>query len=226
MTPSMLIAWSAKNKIGFITGDIPRPKTGDTKMRLWDRCNDMVKSWILNGGEREIKESILFCPTAKDMWSDLVERFEQYNNAKHYQEHDQLNQMGQGGDSISVHFTKLKKLWDELRSIFTLPVCKCEAHDQLVKHEENQRVIKFLMGFNDGYNTTRGNILMMTPLPSLNVVYSILIQKEKQRDIVAPSPLNLDVSAMAARVWNGQQRYNGGQKQYYPSNNFRGQGSE
>jgi len=51
------------------------------------------------------------------------------------------------------------------------------------KREQNQKLLQFLMGLNDDYNAIRDNILMMTPLPSISQVYSMLIQEEKQRQI-------------------------------------------
>lgn len=39
------------------------------------------------------------------------------------------------------------------------------------------------MGLNDAYSSVRSNILMISPLPSVNQAYSLLIQDEKQREI-------------------------------------------
>lgn len=38
------------------------------------------------------------------------------------------------------------------------------------------------MGLNETYTGIRGQILMMTPLPSLNQAYSLLLQEENQRN--------------------------------------------
>nr|XP_009804863.1 PREDICTED: uncharacterized protein LOC104250028 [Nicotiana sylvestris] len=46
------------------------------------------------------------------------------------------------------------------------------------------------MGLNDIYSAVRSNILMLTPLPSVNQAYSLFIQDEKQREIhVAQHPV-------------------------------------
>ena len=45
---SMLVSLSAKNKLGFIKGTIPTPNETDATYQIWQRCNDMVLSWIFN----------------------------------------------------------------------------------------------------------------------------------------------------------------------------------
>jgi len=39
------------------------------------------------------------------------------------------------------------------------------------------------MGLNESYTSVRGNILMMTPLPTLSQIYSLLTQEERQRQV-------------------------------------------
>ena len=39
------------------------------------------------------------------------------------------------------------------------------------------------MGLNDSYNAVRGQILLMKELPSVQEVYSLIIQEEKQQEI-------------------------------------------
>ncbi|XP_074294421.1 uncharacterized protein LOC141622275 [Silene latifolia] len=169
----------------------------------------MVISWILSSLSTEIAETMLYYDTAKQIWDELEEQFEQFSGAKLYQVQDQLNQLVQGSDPISVYFTKLKRIWEELRNIRCLPPCSCGARQQLLKHEEDRKVIKLLMGLNDAYKTMRGNILMMSPMPSINGVYSLLIQEEKQREISSHTPLNMEASALAAtRSLGNRQQFN------------------
>jgi hypothetical protein len=41
---SMKMALTAKNKLGFIDGTIPKPSSTDTLFHVWTRCNTMVFS--------------------------------------------------------------------------------------------------------------------------------------------------------------------------------------
>lgn len=55
-----------------------------------------------------------------------------------------------------------------------------KAHDD---QREEDRLMQFLMGLNDSYNTVRSNILMMSPLPNVRQAYSLVIQEETQRQM-------------------------------------------
>ena len=46
----MCIMLNAKNKLGFINGTLKQPDISVSvqKHGLWQRCNDMVLSWLLN----------------------------------------------------------------------------------------------------------------------------------------------------------------------------------
>lgn len=64
---SILISLSAKNKLGFIDGTLPAPATTDVAWNLWNRCNDMVTSWLLNSLSKSIADSVLYSKTAQDL---------------------------------------------------------------------------------------------------------------------------------------------------------------
>jgi len=102
------------------------------------------------------------------------------NGAKLYQVQQEMCNISQGASDISTYYTKVKSLWDELDD---LPACSCSSAEKILKREQNKKLLQFLMGLSLDYNTIRGNILMMCPLPSISQVYSMLIQEEKQRDI-------------------------------------------
>src|ERR1044072_7875547 len=53
----------------------------------------------------------------------------------------------------------------------------------------------FLMGLNDTYNQVKSQILLMSPLPPMNRVFSLVLQEEKQRFLTAPSVPNLAFAA-------------------------------
>jgi len=73
---SMLIVLEAKNKLGFIDGTIVKPEDPDL-LRLWSINNSTIIAWIMNSVSKEIAASILFGGTAKDIWQDLKDRFQQ-----------------------------------------------------------------------------------------------------------------------------------------------------
>lgn len=180
---SVTIALSARNKLGLVDGTIDQPNQADTTYGAWERVNNMVISWILNSVEKDIADSLLFCNNAREIWKELENRFEQSNGTQLFQLQKELVSISQGTNSISTYYTKIKKIWDELFCQCILPVCTCGVASQIAKFQEDQKLIQFLMGLNESYLLIRGNILMMTPLPTVSQAYALLIQEERQREV-------------------------------------------
>ncbi|XP_033517648.1 uncharacterized protein [Nicotiana tomentosiformis] len=63
----VVIALSAKNKLGFINGSLVIPTADSGLQKHWARCNDMVLSWLLKSLSKEIAESVLYSQSAKDL---------------------------------------------------------------------------------------------------------------------------------------------------------------
>ncbi|XP_024195778.1 uncharacterized protein LOC112198922 [Rosa chinensis] len=171
---AMKISLSAKNKIGFINGTIKETSVEKKpdEHALWQRCNDMVLSWILNSLEPELQDLVLYCTTPHAVWEDLRERFALGNAPLIFQVQRDIYLIKQGQSSIAAYYTKLKGLWDELASYNTI-TCTCRAQN------DRSKLMQFLMGLNESYAATRGQILLMNPLPSLRQAYASLVQKEK-----------------------------------------------
>jgi len=180
---SMLISLSAKNKLGFINGTILIPGESDPKYMLWQRCNDMVLSWILNSLNQELANSVLYVETPSEIWLDLQERFSQGNFSHHYQVQRSIVELQQNQDSIFTYYTKIKTLWDELKMTSPAIQCTCGGMKQLSNSEEKMRR-QFLMGLNENYSAIRGQIMLMQPLPTVKKAYSLLCEEEKQRGLV------------------------------------------
>ncbi|PIN05129.1 hypothetical protein CDL12_22326 [Handroanthus impetiginosus] len=62
-----------------------------------------------------------------------------------------------------------------------LPSCSCESSRMYQDHMQQQKLLQFLLGLIDSYNQAKSQILMMSPLPTVNQAYSMLIQEENQR---------------------------------------------
>ncbi|XP_059310549.1 uncharacterized protein LOC132061883 [Lycium ferocissimum] len=143
------------------------------------------------------------------------QRFGKSNGAKLYHLQKELSSLVQGNSDIARYFTKLKRLWDELDALNVVISCSCacvcEGKSNLMKSLEDQRLIQFLMGLNDIYTQARGNILMMNPLPSMDLAYSLLLQDENQREMYTNSNHTTEsASFMVTSQGRGYQR-NGNQ---------------
>lgn len=178
---SMTIALSVKNKLDFVTGDLPQPPATDViRFKAWNRNNNIVISWILNSISKEISSSVIYLKTASAIWNELKERFQQSNGPRIFQLKRDLMNTVQGQDSVSTYFTRLKVLWEELSNFdthCTCGLCTCGGAKEI------EHTMMFLMGLNDSYAQIRGQILLMDPIPAVNRIFSLVIQEERQREI-------------------------------------------
>jgi hypothetical protein len=64
-------ALAMKNKFKFVDGSIPIPEEDDLLYAAWERCNNLVHTWIINSISPSIAQSVVFIENAVDMWNDL-----------------------------------------------------------------------------------------------------------------------------------------------------------
>ncbi|EPS74737.1 hypothetical protein M569_00012 [Genlisea aurea] len=87
----------------------------------------------------------------------------------------EINSLRQGDLTLMNYYVKLKRLWDELSCIVTVPYCECDAKKictcQVAKKaleiENGNRLIQFLMGLSDVYDAVRKKVLVIDPLPTV-----------------------------------------------------------
>ncbi|GAV75210.1 LOW QUALITY PROTEIN: UBN2_3 domain-containing protein, partial [Cephalotus follicularis] len=77
------------------------------------------------------------------------------------------------------------QLWDEYASMVTLPSCGCATSKAYIEHDQQQKLLQFLMGLTDSYGGIRSQLLMMNPLPIVGQAYSLISQEESHRGIIA-----------------------------------------
>ncbi|VFQ68600.1 unnamed protein product [Cuscuta campestris] len=114
---SIKIALISKMKIGFINGMCRKPDTASPNCAQWERCDNMVFSWILNSIQPDLAEAFLYATSSQELWNELMERFGESNGPLIYQIEKKIADIRQNNDPVGVYFTKLKKLWDELTNV-------------------------------------------------------------------------------------------------------------
>ncbi|KAF5456987.1 hypothetical protein F2P56_021127 [Juglans regia] len=196
-------AISAKNKSGFINGILKKPIIESDPLYLpWIRCNDMVVSWILNSVAKNIGSSILYIDNAADMWKDLQDRFSQGNRPRIFQLRKAISSLKQDQKSVSDYYTDLKSYWDELANYRrNFSQCSIETLKFLEVIQQEEYVIQFLMGLSDSFNSIRSQILLLDPFPSINKVISLVLQEEKQREVILDTsvPSLESIAALTAK---------------------------
>jgi len=79
------VALSANNKMSIFTGEYEKPESNSPLLPLWERCNGMVISWLLHSVDKDIASSMIYTPTAAQIWKDLSQRFSFGQGTKIYQ---------------------------------------------------------------------------------------------------------------------------------------------
>ncbi|XP_056697935.1 uncharacterized protein [Spinacia oleracea] len=210
---SMMIALSARNKLCFVDGSLNQPASNSANFRIWNRCNDLVISWILASLEPSIARSVLYLKTAREIWLDLGERFCQSSGPQLFSVQQKLYDLNQEDDEhISSFFTKIKLLWDQLDGLDPLPSCvctgcNCTLTQKLLKSQQDQRLIQFLMKLNEKYDHSKSTILMMTPLPTISRAYGLLLQEEQQKEVNSSRNHGLESTIFAARKFTENKAY-------------------
>uniref|UniRef100_A0A803Q475 Retrotransposon Copia-like N-terminal domain-containing protein n=1 Tax=Cannabis sativa TaxID=3483 RepID=A0A803Q475_CANSA len=182
---AMQLAISVKNKLRFLDGSIPKPPSTDYSLyNAWIRNNNIVISWILNSVSKEISSSLLYDESAAAIWTDLKTRFHQRNGPHIYNLRKGLMNLRQDNQSISMYYTKLKTIWEELsnyRPNYTCNGCTCGGVKKLQEHHHMEYIMSFLMGLSDHFTQIRSSILLMDPLPEANRVFHLVTQEENQK---------------------------------------------
>ncbi|KZV30418.1 hypothetical protein F511_13002, partial [Dorcoceras hygrometricum] len=114
---------------------------------------------------------------------DLRERFHQSNAPRIFQIKRLLADLHQGAMDINSYYTKMRILWDELKNFQPISVCRCGAMKEWLDYQNQECAMRFLMGLNDSCAQIRAQILLMNPLPTISKIFSLAVQKERQRSI-------------------------------------------
>ncbi|XP_075492410.1 uncharacterized protein LOC142530459 [Primulina tabacum] len=156
---AMIIALRAKNKTGFIDGTCKRPPCDQPTLHKWER-----------------------------FWTDLKEQYDKVNGSRIFSLHREIGRLTQAGNTVSSYYCQLKQLWDECSLLVVLPSCECATARQYIVHDQQKKLLQFLMGLNETYISIRSQILMMSPLPSVGQAFSIISQEESHRSLSTAEP--------------------------------------
>lgn len=119
----MSLALSTKNKLGLVTGKYKTPGIDSPYFYSWQRCNDMIITWMLNSIAPKIHSSLVCVTLASEIWNDLHVRLTQSNGPRLFEIKKELSELTQDNLSISAYYTKFKKLYDDFLSFSCTEMC-------------------------------------------------------------------------------------------------------
>jgi hypothetical protein len=216
---SMQRALGAKNKLPFINGTLPEPDHDDLNRNAWERCNHLVHSWLINSVSDSIAQTLVFHDNAFEVWEDLKERFSKVDRIRIAQLRTSLHTLKQGNKSVLDYFTEMKALWEELHSHRPLPAChcpyacKCDAVKLPKTYRVEDQIIQFLTGLNEQFSVVKTQVLLLDPLPTLNKVFSLVIQEESNNASV-PAMVTLDDSSVSINAFDARKSQGRGKGGY------------
>lgn len=208
-------ALATKNKFKFVDGSIEVPREEDLNFAAWERCNNLVHSWIVNSTAPSVAESIVFIENAIDVWNDLKDRYMRGDRIRVAQLQQEIANLKQGNRKVTEYFIELRGLWEELEQYRPMPQCNCPipcscvAIRNVKTFKLEDRVIQFLIGLNDEYQSVASQILLMEPMPMINKVFSMIMQQERKTQYAIPSSVN-DETGILVNVVDGSKSYGRG----------------
>lgn len=143
------------------------PHDDDLNRAVWERCNHLVQSWLINSVSDSIAQTIVFCDTALEVWLDLKERFSKIDRIRIANMRFSINNLKQGAKSVLDYFTEMKSLWEELSSHRPIPNCSCIhpcccVASRVAKTLMNEdQIVQFLTGLNDQFPVVRTQVLLL-----------------------------------------------------------------
>ncbi|KAG2270373.1 hypothetical protein Bca52824_064928 [Brassica carinata] len=122
--------------------------------------------------------------TAEAIWKNLLSRFKQ-DDAPRYKNYVEL-------------------------PVCTCGHCECNAAMLWERLQQQSHVTKFLMGLNDAYEQTRRHILMLKPIPTIDEVFNMVSQDERQKNLKHAVPMespSVNRTSHASQGAQGSQNY-------------------
>lgn len=198
------MALGVKNKLGFINRYLPIPTSDYLDFNKWTRNDYIVLSWLTFSMEPIIADSFMFASSARELWSDLSDRFDKSNAPLLYELHISLSRIEQQNLSIAEYYGKFKFVWDKLQvledhlycSCGALAHCTCNLLKKAWDAVETKKLNQFICGLNKGYDNMKTNILSMDLLPTVLKAYHMLQQIEEHHNLDTPVNKISDVSAL------------------------------
>ncbi|PKI60600.1 hypothetical protein CRG98_019076 [Punica granatum] len=192
---AMLIVLWARNKLPFIDGTLQKLGEDNLLRERWERCNSTILAWMFNTMEGGLQAMVTYAVDARNLWEDLKERYSEGNQARVFQIKTEISLLRQEGLAVQDYYGKLKLLWDELEFYLEHPGCCCGARATIAAQKKTEKCYQFLMGLTGEFNTICSTILSIESIPSLNKVFNMVANEERQR-IIARSQESAPESAV------------------------------
>nr|GEY38201.1 putative Gag-polypeptide of LTR copia-type [Tanacetum cinerariifolium] len=175
-----------RNNYAFVDGSCLKSTyaTSNVLSLLWDRCNAMVLTWIMNYVSHEVYMGLVYSDNCGVVWKELQETYDKVDGYVVYNLLQKINTGKQGGSSAADYYHRLNSLWREFEGLTKLPKCTyevrctCDASKELLVHQQIMKLMQFLMGLDECYQ-----LVTRDPLPDVKDAYNIISREEFHKGI-------------------------------------------
>nr|GEY94570.1 hypothetical protein [Tanacetum cinerariifolium] len=169
---AMKMDLQARNKFSFVDGSCLKETyaTSNVLSTHWVRCNVIVLTWLMNYVSQNVYMSLVYYDNVASVWKELKSTYDQVDGFVIFNLLQKVNNAKQGGSSVTDYYHRLNSLWREFDALTKLPKCVCEvkcsctASYELVLHQQLMKLMQFLMGLDDCYQSIRSAFLTRDPL--------------------------------------------------------------
>ncbi|GKA81335.1 ribonuclease H-like domain-containing protein [Tanacetum coccineum] len=187
----------------------------------WDRCNAVVLTWIMNFVSSDVYMGLVYSVDVASVWKELKSTYDKVDGSMIFNLLQKISSIKQGGSSVADYYHRLNSLWREFDALTKLPTCTCDANKELGLHNQLMKLMQFLMGLDDCYQSVRSALLTRDPLPEVKDAYTTVSREESHRGIPEPSNVTeskINATSFAAKGFNVNKRNN-----FSSNNNSKGE---
>lgn len=197
------------NKVGFIDGTIPTPIEDHPEYRACQCIDAIIKGWITTTIDMEIRNSVKYATTTRQIWEYLQERFRKESVPRAYELKRILTNMREEKHYVPSYFIMMRGIQDEIESTspsptYTCDNCSCNLGKRLIESKETERIYEFLIGLDDKFRTIKTQILITKRMLNLGTVYHLVVEDEQQKNISATRKPVVIVEAAAFQIRQSQ----------------------
>ena len=153
-------------------------------------------SWLINSMNNSIAEIYLLYSSAQAIWDAITLASQMFH----------LRTRSQNLRQGAQYFNNLTKLWQEL-DLFA-PQSWHDPKDAAIYRKilARERTYDFLAGLDRTLDDTRGRILGIKPLPSLDEIFAEVRREGSRKHIILSLSSSMDSSALAVRQFDGRNK--------------------
>ncbi|GJT50511.1 ribonuclease H-like domain-containing protein [Tanacetum coccineum] len=202
---AMKLALQARNKFGFVDGSCLKDyyASSDVLSAKWDRYNAMVLTWIMNVVSQDVYMGLVYYDNVASVWKELNETYDKVDGSFVYNLVQKIN---------------------TVKHVCTCDVkCSCDASKELLLHQQLMKLIQFLMGLDDYYQSVRSALLTWDPFPDVKDAYTTVSREESYRGIPESSGVTeskMNATSFATKSFkNNRRNFNNNNNTRGPVNN-------